>query len=65
MTMVERVMAGMRATGLDYADWHADSKRELAVAALKAMKDPSDEMLRKFLSDGWDAMIDAALSEQP
>ncbi len=65
MTMVDRLIVGMTATGLDYSDWHPDPKRELAIAALKAMKDPSDEMLRKFLSDGWDAMIDAALSEQP
>ena len=36
--LVDCVVEAMKATGLDCAEWHPDSLRELACAAIKAVR---------------------------
>lgn len=72
MNMIDRVALAMKATGLDCAGWHEDVLKELAVAAIKAMREPT-EMMEEAASitrstfrtdtaeDIWRSMIEAAL----
>lgn len=61
MTLIKKVTSALRDSDLDCSVWGTDVITELATIAMKAMKDPSDEMFCIFLDHGWDAMIDAAL----
>lgn len=76
MTMVEKMMSAMN----EYADQLPETSRdapfirshrkELALAALKAMREPGEAMALSVgsewgpaLEDNWQTMIDAAIAE--
>lgn len=69
--MVERVVDAMLATELDVVMWGRQTVRELAVAAIAAMREPTEEMIAEGAhTDGrytaievWIAMIDEALGK--
>lgn len=91
MTMIEQVAKAMVRNFLgrdpsDESEWWIQGvvdARDLARAAIKAMRMPTDAMVRqgemhcyehegqaddwslKAMREGWEAMIDAALNEQP
>lgn len=66
-TMIDRVALALKRSG----DQDMEYLRSLAVAAIEAMRVPSDDMLEAGWGRGgtpadiWPAMIDAALSRNP
>ena len=71
--IIGRMVAAMKATGLDVASWDDETVAELALAGLKAIREPTRAMLEANatplaygeVEQNWRAMIDAALAEKP
>jgi hypothetical protein len=70
-TMIDRVSQALRLKALELfgASWPREKSRELAIAALEAMSEPTERMLNEgeawvSIEGTWSAMIRAALDEQ-
>ena len=77
--IIGRMVAAMKATGLDVVGWDDETVAELAAAALRAIREPTIGMYHAVQNNpqyqgesryvswcrGWNDAIDVALAEKP